>query len=79
MVNELKSALLDFMKNGSFLLINKLPLFQSLKRICFVSTSALALKVAQNNHVLTFFLTWRIKLAVKSQGGLGNKRMDIEQ
>ena len=33
-------------------------------------------KDAQNDHVLTFFLT-RIKLAVNSQGSLGN-RMNIK-
>ena len=77
MVNELKRVLLDFSKNGSFLLINKILLFQYSEGIYSVSTRALALKVAQNDHVLQLFIT-RIKLAVKSQGTLGNKRVNIE-
>ena len=66
-----------FEKNGSFLLINKILLFQYSGRIYSVSTRALVLKVAQNEHVLTLFVT-PIKLAVKSQGMLGNRRMNIE-
>ena len=77
MVNELKRVLLDFSKNGSFLLINKILLFQYSEGIYSVSTRVLALKVAQNDHVLQLFIT-RIKLAVKSQGTLGNKRGNIE-
>ena len=77
MVNELKRVLLDFSKNGSFLLINKILLFQYSEGIYSVSTRALALKVAQNDHVLQLFIT-RIQLAVKSQGTLGNKRVNIE-
>ena len=77
MVNELKRLLLDFSKNGSFLLINKILLFQYSEGICSVSTRALALKFAQNDHVLQLFIT-RIKLAVKSQGTFGNKRVNIE-
>ena len=77
MVNELKRVLLDFSKNGSFLLINKILLFQYSEGIYSVSTRALALKVAQNDHVLQLFIT-RIKLAVKSQGTFGNKRVNIE-
>ena len=77
MVNELKRVLLDFSKNGSFLLINKILLFQYSEGICSVSTRALALKFAQNDHVLQLFIT-RIKLAVKSQGTFGNKRVNIE-
>ena len=56
MVNELKTVLLDFWKNGSFLLVNKFLLFQYSERISCVSTRALALKVAQNDHVVTAFL-----------------------
>ena len=77
MVNELKRVLLDFSKNGSFLLINKILLFQYSEEIYSVSTRALALKVAQNDHALQLFIT-RIKLAVKSQGTLGNERVNIE-
>ena len=60
-----------------FLLIKKILLFQYSEGIYSVSTRALALKVAQNDHALTLFLT-RIELAVKSQGTLGNKRLNIE-
>ena len=78
MVNELRKGTLGFFKkNGSFLLINKILLFQYSEGISSVSTRALALKVAQNDHVLQLFIT-RIKLAVKSQGTLGNKRVNIE-
>ena len=77
MVNELKRVLLDFSKSGSFLLINKILLFQYSEGIYSFSTRALALKVAQNDHVLQLFIT-RIKLAVKSQRTLGNKRVNIE-
>ena len=76
MDNELKSVLVNFWKIGSFLLINKILLFQYSEGIYRVSTWALVLKVTQNDHVLTLFLT-RIKLAVKSQGTLGNKRLNI--
>ena len=71
MVNELKRVLLNFRKIGSFLLINKFLLFQYSEGIYRVSTWALVFKVTQNDDVLTLFLT-RIKLAVKSQGTLGN-------
>ena len=77
MVNELTRVLLDFKKNGSFLLINKILLFQYSEGIYSVSTRALALKVAPNDHVLQLFIT-RIKLAVESLGTLGNKRVNIE-
>ena len=77
MVIELKTVLFDFWKNGSFLLINKFLLFQYSESISCVSTRALALKVAQNDHVVTAFLT-PIKLTVKSPQTLGNKRMNIE-
>ena len=77
MVNELKRVLLDFSKKGSFLLIKKILLFQYSEGTYSVSTRALALKVAQNDHVLQLFIT-RIKLAVKSLGTLGNKRVNIE-
>ena len=77
MVNELRNVLLDFSKNRLFLLINKILLFHYSEGICSVSTRALALKVAQNDHVLQLFIT-RIKLAVKSLGTLGNKRVNIE-
>ena len=77
MVNELKRVLLDFSKNGSFLLINKILLFQYSERIGSVSTRALALKFPQNDHVLQLFIT-RIKLAVESLRTLGNKRVNIE-
>ena len=77
MVNELKRVLLDFSKNGSFLLINKILLFQYSEGIYSVSTRDLALTIAQNDHVLQLFIT-RIKLAVKSQGTFGNKRVNIE-
>ena len=60
MVNELKRVLFDFSKNGSFLLINKILLFQYSEGICSVSTRTLALKVAQNDHVLQLSIT-RIK------------------
>ena len=66
-----------FCKFGSFLLINKFVLFQYSKGICSVSTRAFVLKVAANDHVLARFLT-RIEFAVKSQGNLRNKRMNIE-
>ena len=65
-----------FEKKGSFLLINKILLFQYSKGIYSVSTRALALKVAQNSHVVTRILT-RITLAVKSQGTLGKRRLNI--
>ena len=77
MVNELKTVLFDFWKNGSFLLINKFLLFQYSERISCVSTRALALKVAQNDHVVKAFLT-PIKSTVKSPETLRNKRMNIE-
>ena len=77
MVNELKRVLLAFPKNGSCLLINKILLFQYSEGIYSVSTRALALKVAQNDHVLQLFIP-RIKLAVESQRTLGNKRVNIE-
>ena len=77
MVNELKRVLLDFLKNGSFLLINKILLFQYSEGIYSVSTGALALKFAQNDYVLQLFIT-RIKLAVESEGTLGNERVNIE-
>ena len=76
MDNELNRVVLNFWKIGSFLLINKFLLFQYSEGIYRVSTWALVLKVTQNDHVLTLFLT-RIKLAVKSQGTLGNKRLNI--
>ena len=72
MVNELKGGLF-----GSFLLINKLLLFQYSERISSVSTRAMPLQLAQNERVLRLLLT-RTKLAMKSQGTLGNKRMNIE-
>ena len=77
MVNELKMVLLKFWKNGLFLLINKFLLFQYSEGIYSVSARAVALRVAQNSHVLFLYLT-RAKLSVKSQGTLGKKRMNIE-
>ena len=77
MVNELKMVLLKFWKNGSFLLINKFLLFQYSEGIYSVSARAVALRVAQNSHVLFLYLT-RAKLLVKCQGTLGKKRMNIE-
>ena len=77
MVNELTRVLLDFSKNGLFLLINKILLFQYSEGIYFVSTRALALKFEQNDHVLQLFIT-RIKLAVESEGTLGNELVNIE-
>ena len=77
MVNEVKRALLDFCKNGSFLLIKKFLLFQYSEGISSVSTRATALKVAHNDRVTTGCLT-RIKLPGKSQGRLGNQRMNIK-
>ena len=77
MVDELKRVLFDFSKNGSFLLINKILLFQYSEGIYSVSTRAVALKVAQNDHVLLLFTT-RIKFAFESQGTLGNTRLNIE-
>ena len=77
MVNELKRILFDFWKNDSFLLINKFLLFQYSDGIFSVSRRAMTLKVAQNDHVLTFFLT-RIKLTIKSQGNPRNRRMNIK-
>ena len=77
MVNELKRILFDFWKNDSFLLINKFLLFQYSEGIFSVSRRAMTLKVAQNDHVLTLFLT-RIKLTIKSQGNLRNRRMNIK-
>ena len=77
MVNELKTVLFDFLKIWPFLLINKFLLFQYSERISCVSTRALALKVAQNDHVATPFLT-PITLTVKSPETFGNKRMNIE-
>ena len=64
MVNALNRVLLDLSKNGSFLLINKFVLFQHSEGICSVYTRAMVLKVAQNDHVPTLFLT-RIKCVVK--------------
>ena len=55
MVNVQKRVLLDFSKNGSFLLINKILLFQYSEGIYSVSTRAVALKVAHNDHVLLLF------------------------
>ena len=66
-----------FEKNSSFLLIKKFLLFQYSEGICSVSTRAAALKLTPNDRVTTGCLT-RIKLAGKSQGRLGNKRMNIE-
>ena len=66
MVNELKRILFDFWKNDSFLLINKFLLFQYSEGIFSVSRRAMTLKVAQNDHVLTLFLT-RLKLTIKSR------------
>ena len=77
MVYELKMVLLKFWKNGSFLLINKFLLFQYSEGIYSVSARAVALRVAQNSHVLFLYLT-RAKLSVKSRGTLGKKRMNIE-
>ena len=77
MVNELKMVLLKFWKNGSFLLINKFLLFQYSEGIYSVSARAVALRVAQNSHMLFLYLT-RAKLSVKSQGTIGKKRMNIE-
>ena len=77
MVNELEMVLLKFLKNGSFLLINKFLLFQYSEGIYSVSARAVALRVAQNSHVLFLCLT-RAKLSVKSEGTLGKKRMNIE-
>ena len=77
MVNELKRVLLDLSKNGSFLLINKFVLFQYSEGICSVYTRAMALKVAQNDHLPTLFFT-SVKFSVKSQGARENKRMNIE-
>ena len=77
MVNELKRVLLDFSKNGSFLLINKILLLQYSEGTYSVSTRAVALKLAQNDHVLPLFTT-RIKFAFESQGTLGNTRVNIE-
>ena len=77
MVNELKRILFDFWKNDSFLLINKFLLFQYSEGIFSVSRRAMTLKVAQNDHVLTLFLT-RITLTIKSQGNLRNRRMNIK-
>ena len=77
MVNELKMVLLNFWKKGSFVLINKFLLFQYSEGIYSVSARAVALRVAQNSHVLFLYLT-RAKLSVKSQGTLGKKRMNIE-
>ena len=42
-----------FKKNGEFLLINKFLLFQYSETICSVSGRAMALKIAQNDHMLT--------------------------
>ena len=77
MVNELKRILFDFWKNDSFLLINNFLLFQYSEGIFSVSRRAMTLKVAQNDHVLTLFLT-RIKLTMKSQGNPRNRRMNIK-
>ena len=77
MVNELKRILFDFWKNDSFLLINNFLLFQYSEGIFSVSRRAMTLKVAQNDHVLTLFLT-RIKLTIKSQGNPRNRRMNIK-
>ena len=77
MVNVQKRVLLDFSKNGSFLLINKILLFQYSEGIYSVSTRAVALKVAHNDHVLLLFRT-RITFAFESQGTLGNTRVNIE-
>ena len=77
MVNELKRIPFDFWKNDSFLLINKFLLFQYSEGIFSVSRRAMTLKVAQNDHVLTLFLT-RIKLTIKSQGIPRNRRMNIK-
>ena len=77
MVNELKRILFHFWKNDSFLLINKFLLFKYSEGIFSVSRRAMTLKVAQNDHVLTLFLT-RIKLTIKSQGNPRNRRMNIK-
>ena len=77
MVNELKMVLLNFWKNGSFLLINKFLLFQYSEGIYSVSARAVALRLAHNSHVLFLYIT-RAKLSVQSQGTLGKKRMNIE-
>ena len=77
MVNELKRILFDFWKNDSFMLINKFLLFQYSEGIFSVSRRAMTLKVAQNDHVLTLFLT-RTKLTIKFQGNPRNRRMNIK-
>ena len=69
MVIELKTGLLDFFKNSPFLLMNKILLFQYSEKICFVSTRDVALKIAQNDHALSVFLT-RVKLAFNPKGRL---------
>ena len=61
----------------SFLLINKILLFQYSEGIYPVSTRALSLKVLQYDHVLTLFLT-RIQVAVQSLGSRRDKRLNIE-
>ena len=63
--------------NGWFLLIKKILLFQYSEGVYSSCTRGLSLKVAQNDHVLTLFLT-RIKVAVQSLGTHGNKRLNIE-
>ena len=78
MVNELKMVLLKFWKNGSFLLINKFLLFQYSEGIYSVSARAVALRVAQNSHVLFLYLT-RAKLLVKSQGTIGKNAWILKQ
>ena len=67
--------LLNFEKNGSVLLINDFLLFKYSEEICIASKRATTLKVVQNDHVPTLFLT-RLYLSVKSQRTLGNKRMN---
>ena len=49
MVNELQRVPLKFGKTGSFLLINKILLFQYSERIYRVFAWALVLNVKQNN------------------------------
>ena len=58
-------------------IINKFLLLQYSEEICSVSTRAVVLKVSQNDHGLTLFLT-RIKLGLQWHRTLGNKRMNIE-
>lgn len=74
--HSLRAVALKFPQNDHMHTILSL-FFHYSEKIFSISRRAMTLKVAQNDHVLTLFPT-RIKLAIKSQGNLRNKHMNIK-